>query len=230
MRRKPAKKKPGKPKKPSPKKPGRPRPKPPGKPPGPTITEKDRRFIEEYLVDANATQAAIRAGFSPKTASAIGYELLQKTLVSEEIARRKEVQSARLGISADRVLKEYAAIAFARMGTFEDYAGHAAKSIKDLPPEEQAVIQEISETRYGRKLKLHAKGNSLDGLAKHLRLFYDPADAMLALLQALPDEVRRATIERLQGVVPAADAGARGGEGETAEPDADQGGPDGVPA
>jgi phage terminase small subunit len=79
------------------------------------MTAKQQRFCEEYMIDLNATQAAIRAGYSPQNAEQLGYQLLQKTSVSEEIARLKAAQSARTGITADRVLREYGSIAFAAL-------------------------------------------------------------------------------------------------------------------
>lgn len=70
------------------------------------LTDKQQRFVEEYLVDLNATQAAIRAGYSQKTASRIGPELLGKTCVSEAISKAKQKRSTRIGITQDMVVKE----------------------------------------------------------------------------------------------------------------------------
>lgn len=79
------------------------------------MTKKQKRFVEEYLIDLNATQAAIRAGYKAKNgqrASEIGHELLQKTQVSEAISEAIAERSKRTGINADRVLLELARIAF----------------------------------------------------------------------------------------------------------------------
>jgi phage terminase small subunit len=51
------------------------------------MTDKQKRFVEEYLIDLNATQAAIRAGYSPDTAEVQGYQLLQKTSVSSAMSK-----------------------------------------------------------------------------------------------------------------------------------------------
>lgn len=78
------------------------------------ITDKQKKFVEEYLIDLNATQAAIRAGYKAKNAqraSEIGCQLLQKTQVSNEVAKRMAERSRRTGINADRVLIELAKIA-----------------------------------------------------------------------------------------------------------------------
>ena len=76
------------------------------------LTDKQKRFVEEYLVDLNATQAAIRAGYSAKNADKIGHELLGKTRVSEAIHAAMDERSVRTGITQDRVLQELAAIGF----------------------------------------------------------------------------------------------------------------------
>ncbi len=71
----------------------------------PKLTPKQERFVQEYLVDLNATQAAIRAGYSAKTADHIGPELLGKTCVSEAIAAAKAARMKRLEITQDQVLQ-----------------------------------------------------------------------------------------------------------------------------
>ena len=70
------------------------------------LTGKQKRFVEEYLCDLNATQAAIRAGYSAKTAEWIGPQLLQKTHVAAAIQEAMNKRSVRTEITADRVLRE----------------------------------------------------------------------------------------------------------------------------
>ncbi len=79
------------------------------------MTAKQQLFVDEYLIDLNATQAAIRAGYSEKTAQAIGAENLTKPLVAEAIAEALQARSERTEITQDRVLAELAAIGFADM-------------------------------------------------------------------------------------------------------------------
>jgi len=76
------------------------------------LTEKQKRFCEEYLIDLNATQSAIRAGYSAKNASRISIELLNKTHVSEYISELMKKQSERTQITSDSVLKELEKVAF----------------------------------------------------------------------------------------------------------------------
>ena len=77
------------------------------------LTDKQKRFVDEYLVDLNATAAAKRAGYSEKSASRIAIELLNKTHVSAEIQKRQAKLRGKLEITQERVLEELAAIAFA---------------------------------------------------------------------------------------------------------------------
>ncbi|MET3998835.1 terminase small subunit [Marinobacterium sp. MBR-109] len=68
------------------------------------LTDKQQRFVEEYLIDLNATQAAIRAGYSPKTADSQAVQLLRKTQVQEAIAAGKQERSEKTAIDATYVL------------------------------------------------------------------------------------------------------------------------------
>jgi phage terminase small subunit len=77
------------------------------------LTAKQKRFVDEYLIDLNATQAAIRAGYSAKTAEWIGPQLLGKTHVAEAIAERMKEREARTGITQDMVLERWWKIATA---------------------------------------------------------------------------------------------------------------------
>lgn len=70
------------------------------------LTAKQERFVEEYLIDLNATQAAIRAGYSPKGATVRGAELLANRKVSEVVAARQAERSERTEIDADYVLRQ----------------------------------------------------------------------------------------------------------------------------
>lgn len=76
------------------------------------LTSKQRRFVDEYLVDLNATQAAIRAGYSEKTARAIACENLTKPDIADAIAAAMKERENRTHITQDRVLQELARVAF----------------------------------------------------------------------------------------------------------------------
>ena len=77
------------------------------------MTPKQQLFVDEYLIDLNATQAAIRAGYSTRTAAETGYENLRKPQIAAAILTATKARSERLEIEADRVLQAIAKIAFA---------------------------------------------------------------------------------------------------------------------
>ena len=89
------------------------------------INPKRQRFIEEYLVDCNATQAAIRAGYSEKTAEVQGSQLLSmlKVEIDARLAKNKEELAARSTITKERVVREIARLALVDPGQFFDPHG-----------------------------------------------------------------------------------------------------------
>lgn len=76
------------------------------------LTAKQETFVQEYLTDLNATQAAIRAGYSPRTAKHTGCRILQKPDVARIIAEARRKREIRTGITQDRILERLAEIAF----------------------------------------------------------------------------------------------------------------------
>lgn len=97
-----------------------------------SLTPKEHRFCEEYLVDLNAKQAAIRAGYSRHTAHQIGYENLNKPDVIKRIEELKVDRSERTKIDADFVLTRLAQIAEADLNDLYDEAGRLLP-VQDWP-------------------------------------------------------------------------------------------------
>lgn len=141
------------------------------------LTAKQQRFVDEYLIDLNATQAAIRAGYSPDTAMEQGYQLLQKTSVSNAISQAMAHRSRRTGITQDRVLRELAKVAFVNANDVIDQDSATVRP--DAVEEDLACIQsvkvKISESKMGssseREIKLYDKMKALEMLGRHLGLF-----------------------------------------------------------
>lgn len=75
------------------------------------LTDKQKRFVDEYLVDLNATQAAIRAGYSAKTAYSIGQENLRKPAIQAALARRQEAYAKRVEWTVEEILADLRTIA-----------------------------------------------------------------------------------------------------------------------
>ena len=95
------------------------------------LTAKQQCFVDEYLIDLNATQAAIRAGYSVRNADKIGSELLGKTRVQEAVSARMAERSRRTGINQDRVVLELAKIAFVKMTDLVDREGRIKDTATD---------------------------------------------------------------------------------------------------
>lgn len=92
------------------------------------LTEKQQRFVDEYLIDLNATQAAIRAGYSAKTADVQGSRMLGNVKVQQAISEAMAERSKRTGVNQDRVVLELAKIAFVKMTDIVDNQGRIKSS------------------------------------------------------------------------------------------------------
>ena len=159
----------------------------------PRLTPKQACFVEEYLVDLNATQAAIRAGYSERRASEFGYSLLQKNTVQGAIEAAQRERSARTGVTADRVVQEIARVAFSSLRDVATWgpSGVQVRPDDEITPEAAAAIAEISETNTGVKVKLHNKVAALEQLARHVGLYNDRATATAEqVVFYLPDNGR----------------------------------------
>lgn len=140
------------------------------------MTKKQKLFCEEYLIDLNATQAAIRAGYSPDTAKAIGCENLTKPDIRTRIDRAMAERSKRTGVNADRVIQELAKIAFVNATEVIDPKTATVK--EDALPEDTAAIQSVKVKTFGedgleREIKMADKLRALEMLGRHLGMFKD---------------------------------------------------------
>lgn len=138
------------------------------------MTKKQKLFCEEYLIDLNATQAAIRAGYSPETAGAIGNENLKKPEIRAYIDRAMAERSRRTGVNADRVVQELAKIAFVNASDVID--PETATIREDALPEDTAAIQSVKVKTFGedgleREIKMADKLKALELLGKHMGMF-----------------------------------------------------------
>lgn len=149
---------------------------------GGKLTDKQRKFAAEYLIDLNATQAAIRAGYSQKTAYRIGAELLQKTSVSATIQKEMAKRVKRTEITQDRVLEQYARLAFFDIRKLYNEDG-SLKPVHELDDESATAIAGIeSFEKYDsngapegvlKKIKLTDRRAALCDVARHLGMFIE---------------------------------------------------------
>jgi phage terminase small subunit len=143
------------------------------------LMPKQERFVQEYLVDLNATQAAIRAGYSKKTAASIGAENLIKPEIAVAITKGKAELAKETGVTAKNVIAEMARVGFANMQDYLDLSDPENPTIdlSKITPEQASTIAETRVERKGIQrrvtIKLHDKLNALVNLGKHLGLFSD---------------------------------------------------------
>lgn len=141
------------------------------------LTPKQERFVHEYLVDLNATQAAIRAGYSKKTAQEQSSRLLSNVMLSKAIAKGQQALAEKTGVTAEKVIAELALIGFANIKDYLNLSDpdNPTVDLSNLTSEQAAVIAEATvEQKRGKrrvKIKLHDKLNALANLGKHLGLF-----------------------------------------------------------
>ncbi len=155
------------------------------------LTSKQKRFIDEYLIDLNATQAAIRAGYSEKTAAEQGARLLINVKVQKEIQKRMRDREIRTEVTQDEVIKELAAIAFSNgsdyskvvtkhtvddSGNNVEYSDVEFKDTDELTEWQKKAIAGIKQTKFGIAVETCDKVKALELLGKHLGMFKDKVE------------------------------------------------------
>lgn len=143
------------------------------------LTAKQAKFVDEYLIDLNATQAAIRAGYSAKTAEWLGPRLVTKSHVADAIQARQADRSARTEITQDRVLKELARVGFFDIRKLVNFDG-TPKPLAELDDDTAAAIAGLDIVLIGNdtvgvgtvlKFKIAGKVAALELMGRHLALF-----------------------------------------------------------
>ena len=155
------------------------------------MTEKQKIFADEYLIDLNATRAYKVAYPSVKkdeTAAQAGSRMLRNVKVAAYIQERMEERQKRTEITQDRVLEELAAIAFAKATDYAEIKGECVR-IKDtdtLDEQQIRAIAGIKEGKFGIELKLNDKEKALELLGRHLGMFKDKVE-----VSGLEDEKKK---------------------------------------
>ena len=160
------------------------------------LTAKQQQFVREYLVDYNATQAAIRAGYSAKTAQVIGAENIKKPMVAAEIRRLGQKTAQKLEITRESIMRELAAVGFACVTDFVSVETESATKLGihpltgevvnlpggcrqtvritntcDLPAGKAAALAGIKQGANGIEVRLHDKVRALELLGKAVGVF-----------------------------------------------------------
>ena len=157
------------------------------------LTAKVQRFVTEYLIDLNATQAAIRAGYSAKTAAAQASRLLTNVKVAEAIQAAMKAREQRTGITQDRVLQELARIAFfdPRKLLRDDGSPRPIQELDDDTAAALAGLDVLEEYEgsgedrvfvgYTKKYKITDKNTALTNAMRHLGMLKDKVEHSGAL-------------------------------------------------
>lgn len=151
------------------------------------LTARQSRFVDEYLIDLNATQAAIRAGYSAKGANATAARLLANVSIQAAIQERMKKREERTEITQDRVLQELARIGFAdlrevftntgnlrRPEEWSNALGAAVSSVEVVVrPSGEFDEDGRPQVEHVHKIKLWDKNSALEKIARHLGMFAD---------------------------------------------------------
>ena len=145
------------------------------------MTEKQKRFADEYLIDLNATRAYRVAYPSVKkdeTARANSSRMLTNANVAKYITERMEERQKRTEITQDRVLKELAVIAFAKATDYAEVKDGQViiKDTEELNEQQARAIAGIKEGKFGVEVKLNDKEKALELLGRHLGMFKDKVE------------------------------------------------------
>lgn len=144
------------------------------------LVGKRARFVEEYLIDLNATQAAVRSGYSPHSAGVEGCRLLRNANVRAHVDMAMAERSKRTGVNADRILDELGKIAFVNPADALDL--NEAMILPEASADDTAAIQYIKCKRssFGnngesveREVKFHDKLKALDMAGRHIGMWSD---------------------------------------------------------
>lgn len=149
------------------------------------IKQRRTRFVKEYLLDQNATRAAIAAGYSEKTARSQGHRLLTKDDIKSQIETENAKVNAKLDVTVERIKKELARLAYCDVRSFFNPDG-SAKAITELDEDSARAIagfemaelftgtgEERATAGYIKKFKLTDKVRALEQLGRHLKMFTD---------------------------------------------------------
>ena len=147
-----------------------------------SLTPKQQRFCDEYLISLNATDACVKAGYSLKTSKQMGTENLSKPAIQGYLQARLKVLATKTGITQERIIKEIASIALLNITdicNIDEDGSVNVKSLKDIPEEARAAIKEVTTFQLATgggmayKIQFWDKIKGLEMLAKYFGMFIE---------------------------------------------------------
>jgi phage terminase small subunit len=175
-----------------------------------SLNDRQSRFVDEYLIDLNATQAAIRAGYSQKTAGVQAFHLLKNPKIAAQIEKRRQIVSEKAGLTFERLMQEAMRLAFFDIRKLVDKDGRPLP-LNELDDDTAAAIQGLDVATVGNndvgvgevlKYKIADKNSAIERLFKHMGLFKkdneqaNPGDAMAKFVAELAARGSRLPVKK----------------------------------
>jgi phage terminase small subunit len=165
------------------------------------LTQKEERFCQEYLIDLNQTQAAIRAGYSDKGIRQVAHKLMMNADIQARISLLKKKREERTEITADRVLQQFCDIADYRIEDIMDFDGEECifKPMSEWTKAARVAVSAVKQTTETRRIGLEEiktvkvefktddRIKALDSMARHLGIYenFQTIDQVLTAAKAL---------------------------------------------
>jgi len=161
------------------------------------LTPKQKAFCQQYLVDLNGKQAAVRAGYSARTAEFQASRLLSFVKVQKYVQKLQAEARKRTDITKDEILSELASILRAKITDYLNFDGKKIqfKDFADLPESQIKAVEGIRETRHGIELRLHGKSWTIERICRILG--FESPQAFDVNLDRLDETTLDAIINRL---------------------------------
>jgi len=171
------------------------------------LNPKQQRFVDEYLIDLNASRAAAAAGYAKASSNVTGARLLASPNIKLAIKDANKLKAKQLTVSKEQVVAELAKLAFSDITDFIEVreidlietgldGEQTTRKVKfvdvftteGMPKIKTAAIQSIKQTKDGIEIKLHDKGKALEMLGRHLGVFEVDNDQKKPLLKPFTDD------------------------------------------
>lgn len=187
---------------------------PPKPRPRHALTARRELFAQEYLKDLDGTNAAIRAGYSPKTAAQEAFKLLRVPVVADLIEKAQAKLRAKNDVTVERIVEELRRVALSDLRKAFDEHGNL-RSLADLSEEVAAMLASVKvvtrpvvggekgDVEYVHEIKLWDKVKALETLARHLGMLLDrtKVEGTLALVPLTREAAARLSNEELEQIV-----------------------------